>query len=435
MKKITVIILSLLLITKAYAGTITYTVLSGDQGLSYTHMNDSFETVYDEVNGGLDSDNIEDDSLDESTMADEINPRIRTDEIIGSYTDSGMLPATSTDLTSNISAGTSYVNGFRIVTAATSKTYTASKDTWVYIDQNGAFQYSEVATGAAQPTTPSNSLLLAQVVCDGDNITSVVDKRTTTPPSLRIYQDMKLGAVISRDATTATTINILRGTIDFGSGIDLRRNTLTADIDFTSTGRGGLDTGSQAANTYYGIWAVPDDGNATNYEGVASTSFTATALSITGERLIGWCYSPTTSVISPDSVGAYRGLGGDAPNFVKRIGTSSITTTSTTAVDMADMWVKFYSSGRPIEVTFNAGVANDSTSYVTTCLSIDTNPIGVAAVKDRGDGAGWKGFSTLHWAGTLGAGTHDIKVRWYVAGNTGTQDGTQYPRVITVKEL
>uniref|UniRef100_A0A6M3J6Z3 Uncharacterized protein n=1 Tax=viral metagenome TaxID=1070528 RepID=A0A6M3J6Z3_9ZZZZ len=432
MKKILIItLLAIGLTLPAQAAIISYDVLSGDSGVSYSHFNTSFSRIYDEFNGSISSANILNDSLDEADFADAINPRVRTDENIGDYTYTGMLPVTSTDLTSNISAGTSYVNGYRIVTDATSKTYTASVDTWVYIDQNGAFQYSEVATGAAQPTTPSNSLLLAQVVCDGDNITSVVDKRTTTPPGLRIYQDLILGAVISRDITTATTINIGKGTIDFGSGIALRRNTLTADIVFTSTGRGGLDTGSLAQG-YYAIWAVPDDANATNYEGVASTSFSATSLSITGERLIGWCYAPTSSAISPDSVGGYKGLGSSQPNISRFQDKTTVSTTSTTYTDLLE--IKFYSSGRPVLINSDLAVNNSGASGMYAVISVDT--IGYDS-SERGFFTG--GGSATVPAGTMspsaiinvGKGQHSIKIRWRVAGNTGYIFG----KTVTVQEL
>src|SRR3990167_2181514 len=192
-------IICLLFLTQCYAGTISYTSLSSDAGVSYSHLNTAFSTMYDEFNGNIADINLVADTLTERVFADAANPRVRDYEIVGDWTYTGMLPATDSDLTSDISAGTSYVLGYRIVTAATAKTYTASKDTWVYIDYNGAFQYSEVANGATQPTTPANSLLLATVVTDGDNITSVTDRRQLTPPNLRVYQDLKSGCVISRD--------------------------------------------------------------------------------------------------------------------------------------------------------------------------------------------------------------------------------------------
>lgn len=66
--------------------------------------------------------------------------------------------------------------------ADTAKTFTASKDTYVYLTSAGALAYSEVANGAAKPTLASivtaggyGSQFLAKVVTDSDEITSVTD--------------------------------------------------------------------------------------------------------------------------------------------------------------------------------------------------------------------------------------------------------------------
>lgn len=184
MKRILLTFFILLSMTlNSHAGLISISTLSNDSQVSYTYLNTSFNTIKNVINGGLDSDNIEDGSIGIDDMATAASPAQREGDHFNAYTKTGMLPATDTDLTSDISAGVSYVKSdagllYRIATDATAKTYTASKDTWVYIDSNGAFQYEEVANGAAQPSTPSNSLILAKVVTDGDNITSVVDQRT-----------------------------------------------------------------------------------------------------------------------------------------------------------------------------------------------------------------------------------------------------------------
>jgi hypothetical protein len=140
-------------------------------------------TIKNEFNGSIESINIADSTITVDDMAASSSPAQREGDHFNSYTKSGMLPATDATLTSDISAGVSYVKSdaglmYRISTDATSKTYTASKDTWVYIDTDGAFQYEVVATDAEQPATPSNGLLLAKVVTDADNITSVTDART-----------------------------------------------------------------------------------------------------------------------------------------------------------------------------------------------------------------------------------------------------------------
>jgi hypothetical protein len=179
MKKLILVLMFVVGISyTSHAGLITIDSMSEDASIG--DMNSRFNTIKNEFNGNIESANIAADTIGEADMADEINPRIRDDEFFNDYTYTGHLPATSANLISDISAGTSYVEGYRCVTTATEKTYTASKDTWVYIDINSTFQYEEVANGAAQPTEPSNSLLLAKVVTDADNITGVTDHRTTS---------------------------------------------------------------------------------------------------------------------------------------------------------------------------------------------------------------------------------------------------------------
>lgn len=352
MKKILAFLLALSFSLVARADIISYTQFTA--GTTIGELNDATNKIYIDHNGNITTDNIKDGTLLDSDFANSASPRIRTEENIGNYTYTGMLPATDATLASDISAGTSYVNGYRVVKSATAHTYTATKDTWVYIDQNGAYQFSEVAVGAAEPTTPANSLLLATVTTDGTSITVVTDRRQLTPPGLRVYSTYKNGLVISRDVSTATTVNIASGDIEFGTSVTngKRSNNAPTNVNLATTGVGGLDVGSLAQGYYY-IFAVPTSTNSTNYDGIASLSSTDAA-GVTDERLVGWCYANTASAISPDSVGAFRGKGGDAPNIVNNFLSADITLTSPTVAAYLDgVEVKFFTSGRPVFINCN----------------------------------------------------------------------------------
>lgn len=54
---------------------------------------------------------------------------------------SGLVPADTANLTSDISAGLAYVTGKRVVKKLYSKTYAANKDTWVDIDSEGEYTF------------------------------------------------------------------------------------------------------------------------------------------------------------------------------------------------------------------------------------------------------------------------------------------------------
>lgn len=361
MKKIVCLALMMLIPMTAWGAVVSYTTLSGDSGLSYNHLNTSFATIYDEFNGGIDSDNIEDDSITEPDFADAVNPRVRDYEMLGNFTYTGQIPEVpASGLTAITTAGTSYVQGYRVVTAATSKAYTASRDTYVYIDQNGAFSYSAVSNGATQPATPANSLLLAKVVTDATDVTGVTDLRQTTPPNLRIYNNYKNGCYLQRNATTTNQVDIYPGEIELGASVSngLRRNLTKTTVTFSTSGRGGLDTGSMASETYYYIYAIADDDTSTQFECVASAS-SSDATGFTDERLIGYCYS-TGATISVDNVAAYRGTGGDAPNTIHRylsapMNSSNVFTSSSNSwIDVPNTQIKFFSGNRPVLVQYSA---------------------------------------------------------------------------------
>jgi hypothetical protein len=108
---------------------------------------------------------------------------------------SGLTIATSVTLSQTTATGVGYVNGKRAnlstnlaATSSMTKTYTASKDTYVDIKDNGdgtfSFAYVEVANGATSGMTLSTNtdgsaaLRIAKVVTSGTAITSVTQSGT-----------------------------------------------------------------------------------------------------------------------------------------------------------------------------------------------------------------------------------------------------------------
>jgi hypothetical protein len=74
-----------------------------------------------------------------------------------------------TTLTASMTAGACYINGLRnTIAAVPTRTYTASKDTYVdalyNVSGTATIVYTEVANGAASPTLAANSIRLAKVV-------------------------------------------------------------------------------------------------------------------------------------------------------------------------------------------------------------------------------------------------------------------------------
>jgi len=110
-------------------------------------------------------------------FSDGVNPRLRWQKLMPNVIYSGGITTAGSSLVGTITACVAFVEGYRVSVAQVSHTFTATKDTYVDVDQDGALQYSEVNNGAAEPSWAANSARLMKVVTDGDKITSVVDFR------------------------------------------------------------------------------------------------------------------------------------------------------------------------------------------------------------------------------------------------------------------
>jgi len=71
----------------------------------------------------------------------------------------------------SMTAGVVCINGERIeVAAVAGRTFTASKDTYVYVDSTGAISYSEVSNNTASPAAPADSILLGIIITGATTI-------------------------------------------------------------------------------------------------------------------------------------------------------------------------------------------------------------------------------------------------------------------------
>lgn len=95
-----------------------------------------------------------------------------------SYVDTGCIWTVSSGLVGTMTSGLLYVNiaGVMVpvpLTAIASRTFTASKDTYVSVNVAGTITYNEVSNNAVSPTLPANSVWLAIVITNGSAITHV----------------------------------------------------------------------------------------------------------------------------------------------------------------------------------------------------------------------------------------------------------------------
>jgi hypothetical protein len=74
-------------------------------------------------------------------------------------------------LIASMTAGVVYISGQRVsFSAVTNRAFTASKDTYVDVDNSGTVIYTEVANNAASPTLVANRVRLAIIVSGASNI-------------------------------------------------------------------------------------------------------------------------------------------------------------------------------------------------------------------------------------------------------------------------
>lgn len=234
-------LLALLVCSNAEAATVVVQQYVSGNDVTLNRLNSNMNAIVNQVNGNLEGGgiNIKPGSITSIDLNTTVSTITRWSESFNNFTVSGMLPATSANLASDISAGVSYVSGYRVATAATNHTYTASKDTYVYISNGGYFIYQEVANGGAAPSTPADSLLLASVVTNGTQITSVNDLRQLsiqiTATTSNFPSDYRDGALVSLDTTTTMHIEpgqIAIGTTSYSTTTDSSAKSVTSGTNW-----------------------------------------------------------------------------------------------------------------------------------------------------------------------------------------------------------
>jgi hypothetical protein len=423
----------------------------------------------------VESSQIKNATIKAEDMADESNPIKRTNES-ASCPDvifSGLLPATSASLTSDISAGTAYPDGVRINKAsATAHSYTASKWTWVYLDTNGDFQYQEAAIGGATPATPANSAILARVSSDTATVNSVTDLRVTSCTSgpFSIISDSTgeatLGDILGNPkwsnglnitSQDATTINVAAGVANING--EYRALTSPKNVPTTAgnsvTGVSGLDAGSLAANTTYYVYGTADVDGTKAPTVLLSTSASAPS-GATNSRRLGEITTEhaVASFASSDAVSvSYLGK----IRQIKRFQTGSYVTGSTSMP--ADGTIPTSSEGdqymalsfTPVSATNILKIdvvfygTQTSGNYLIAALYKDSmiGALAAAGTFATNSGAMMDHVVFTHYtqAGTTGSTTFKVRggsggtIHFNGANVTGAYFGGRVPSSITITEF
>lgn len=245
-------------------------------------VNTPFNDILNVVNGNIDSDNVAVGGLNydnfgtitgeipASDMQDSGNVEKFRDEANVAFVASGCVWSTLTGLNGAMTAGVVYnANGVRNAPGAVaSKTFTASRDTYVDIATNGAVSYSEVVNNDPSPALTANYVRIAKVVTDGSAVTSITqvgqdslgnmiyntnaskiagvsDAVLSNPYKFSAY---KSGA---QNLASGTVTKVLFATENYDTNSNFASSTYTVPVNGFYTISSTLKIGATAANSYF----------------------------------------------------------------------------------------------------------------------------------------------------------------------------------------
>lgn len=458
MKKLVSSALALFICSTAHAGIIALNLVSPDSN-AITAINANFNTIKNGFNGQTQgsattgsSTNILAASIGYLDLGAEANPVTRDSELLGigvdtftagtlvqtTFVTSGLLPVTSATLTSNVSAGVAFINGYRVSKVATAQTYAASMDTYLDISQTGVFTQSAVALGGTQPSVAANSARLAKVVTSGTAITSVTDLARRSLAGVSVPINYRQGMLVSRDSTS--TIKVYPGTVEMNGSMVTKTTTTTLSLATAGDWAGGS---SLRAVSTYGYVGEDTTGNIklhTTAPAYINYALTVTdgklryaSWSSTTYRILGWFYMNATSAGELNTYEVANIKEGDVANNASIQSTTQVSTTSASFVSDTQATQHFYSSGNPVNIFYSVGNAESSGSGINT-ISINTDGAR-NAVADRSlvltaTTTNLKFGIDSHFSQIFGQGTHTIQ------GVVSTDTATTYinARVMTTTE-
>lgn len=316
-----VVVFGLLFSTSAFAGTISIAPFISGNDVTIPRLETQRSTLQTVINGSIEGggQNIRQGSITSYDLATAINPVTFRNEAFNDWTYSGMLAPTSASLSSTTTAGISYVNGVRVETSATAHSYTASKDTYVYINAGGFFEYQEVANGASAPSTPANDLLLFKAVTSGTAVTSVTDLRTLsiaiTANSSNFALDYRNQAFVSLDSTSA--VHVEPGQIAIGEA-NYTNIADTSSRNVATAGNWIEGSAPNIKNLKFYVYAYNNSGSGYDFkyssaDPVYSDTDTNTAGTLryytsggTTYRALAWISADTSSTLQGSAMGQIK---------------------------------------------------------------------------------------------------------------------------------
>lgn len=218
-------------------------------------------------------------------------------ESVANHVVTGLVIPTSANLTTTISSGgVAVINGTRQSYSSITRTYTASKDTYVDLKDDGTVTYVEVANGATSGMTltlnsdGSGALRIAKVVSSGSAITAVYQITQSGSAALSIGRNTDpLGNIIyPRTPRMPKIYNDYSGGVGFTfptTATDIPNSTWTfiatrdCYLKYTYSGQADMtaDTSTRDVNLDFVV-----DGVQVNYRYITNNGFNRRTVSVHG---------------------------------------------------------------------------------------------------------------------------------------------------------
>lgn len=232
------------------------------------------------------------------------SPITRDSEQLYPFAASGLLwSADSLNSTRNgsMTSGLYYINGLRLsLSAVTARSFTASKDTWVIIDDAGVITYTETTNGGTPPTLASNQMFLAMIVTSAGAITKVFHMAARNPREL-------------------CRVKLAQGVSDSLIALFTAKRYLKFSINYFSTGgtvdgnlRFNGDSGNSYAVFFAGIGTTPPTTGATQNAMIITGATTVVNQFVVGDVLN---VAGREKVVRYDRLEGNTAGAGTAPNY------------------------------------------------------------------------------------------------------------------------
>lgn len=374
MKKIIVTLMVLFWAGVASANPITVDAFYSPDSVTIAHLETFRSAVVNGINnadGGL----IQARTITPEKMTENADVTIFRDEAFNDFVYTGLLMPTSASLTSTTTAGTAYIAGQRVKKDATANTYTATKFTYVDLDSNGTYKYTEVTPDVA-PAVAAGTVRLARVESNSSAVVAVTDLRIQSITlENRQADNYRTGMYMRGSNTTEDNVWIMPG-ITYWGNVRLVKTTIT-ELNLPTAGHWIAGAGSQA-NATMGYVAINNAGQI--YLTTTAPAYVDLAGNTVGQkryikvgstyyRCLGWFYmngnktSPGTAGddISPWEWGNFQT---DIPsrNF-KHVSADSVTTVPYFD-DLPDSTINFYvPAGQSVKILGSLTGYSTTTGY------------------------------------------------------------------------